>query len=204
MEFLKKIVMLPGKIVGGIFSGVSSFISNHERAISVAFWASLGIGAAVGLTLYLLPAALTAVASFSIYGLSIAGIVGANQLFQVGFAAGLAFAATSALVYLSAAIVDGIMAIKNACYPPSTPLDKSLSKKITLNDETNNETDDETDDETFYSKNKLSSSPIEVAHHSSPISFQPVSRPIRPAANEISTNDDDDDEMNRKTPTMVH
>lgn len=77
---------------------------------------SLVAGAAVALTLFLWPAALTAVASFSVYGLSIAGIVGANTALQIGFTAGLAFAATSVASSFASALFNTVSWIKNACF----------------------------------------------------------------------------------------
>lgn len=79
---------------------------------------SLAASAAVGLTLFLWPAALAAVASFSVYGLSIAGIVGANTALQIGFTAGLAFAATSVASSFAAALFNTASWIKNACFKP--------------------------------------------------------------------------------------
>jgi hypothetical protein len=110
--------------IGALGRGISSFVDNHKAAISTAFWASLAIGGAVGLTLYLWPAALTFVADYAIYGYSIAGIVGADPLLQMGFAAGLAFAATSVATYTIASVANLISAIKNACNPqPEAPED---------------------------------------------------------------------------------
>lgn len=110
------------KGVGALGRGISSFVNDHKAAISTAFWASLAIGGAVGLTLYLWPAALTFVADYAIYSYSIAGIVGADPLLQMGFAAGLAFTATSVASYTVASVVNLISAIKNACNPqPEEP-----------------------------------------------------------------------------------
>ena len=138
------VVKLPGTIVSGIFDlifgykdkegqnkdgllgllmdgikavgrGISTFIKDHTKLIAAAFWLSLATGVAAGLTLFLWPAALTAVATFSVYGFSIAGIVGANALAQIGFAAGLAFAATSVLTYTVGTVVNLISWLVNAC-----------------------------------------------------------------------------------------
>ncbi|CAM4380267.1 MAG: hypothetical protein LEGION0403_FIIPPAGN_00692 [Legionella sp.] len=103
--------------IGALGRGISSFVDNHKAAISIAFWASLAVGGAVGLTLYLWPAALTLVADYAIYGYSIAGIVGADPLLQMGFAAGLAFTATSLATYAVTSVANLISAIKNACNP---------------------------------------------------------------------------------------
>ncbi len=81
---------------------------------------SLAASAAVGLTLFLWPAALAAVASFSVYGLSIAGIVGANTLLQIGATAGLAFAATSVASSFLAALFNTASWIKDACFKPKS------------------------------------------------------------------------------------
>ncbi|MFJ1269665.1 hypothetical protein ACD661_13960 [Legionella lytica] len=111
--------------VGALGRGISSFIDSHKTAISAAFWASLAIGGAVGLTLYLWPAALTFVADYAIYGYSIAGIVGADPLLQMGFAAGLAFAATSVASWTLTLVANTISALKNACNPQTEQPEES-------------------------------------------------------------------------------
>lgn len=121
------------KGIGALGRGISSFIENHKAAISTAFWASLAVGGAVGLTLYLWPAALTFIADYAIYGYSIAGIVGADPLLQMGFAASLAFAATSVASYVGASVVNFISAIKEACYPqPEVPEESTQEEQQTL------------------------------------------------------------------------
>jgi hypothetical protein len=109
--------------IKAIGRGISGFIADHKKAIAIAFWSSLLIGGAVGLTLFLWPAALAAVAGFTVYGLSIAGIVGTNALLQIGFAAGLAYAATSLFTYLTAGVINTIMLIKNYACPAPTNTD---------------------------------------------------------------------------------
>lgn len=103
--------------IGALGRRISSLIDNHKTAISAAFWASLAVGGAVGLTLYLWPAVLTFVADYALFGYSIAGIVGAEPLLQMGFAAGLAFAATSVASWTLSLVANTISAIKNACNP---------------------------------------------------------------------------------------
>ncbi len=95
------------------FRAVSNFVSNHETAIATAFWASLVVAGAAALTLALWPAALAAVAGFSVFGLSIAALVGTGVVAQVGVAAALAAAATSVAVYAGAAVVNSFIAVKN-------------------------------------------------------------------------------------------
>lgn len=92
---------------------IADFIGNHKKAIAVAFWASLLIGGATALTVFLWPAALTAIATFSIFDISIASIVGANALLQIGAIGTLAFSATSLLTYTIATIANTIDAIRN-------------------------------------------------------------------------------------------
>lgn len=121
------------KGIGALGRGISSFIENHKAAVSTAFWASLAVGGAVGLTLYLWPAALTFIADYAIYGYSIAGIVGADPLLQMGFAASLAFAATSVASYVGASVVNFISAIKEACNPqPEVPEESTQEEQQTL------------------------------------------------------------------------
>jgi hypothetical protein len=94
-----------------VMRGISNAIAKHKLPITIAFWSSLILASAVALTLFLWPAALAAVAGFSIGGLSIAGLVGTGVLSQVGLIAGLTFIATSTLTYIGAAITNGIMAL---------------------------------------------------------------------------------------------
>ena len=127
---------LLGLVLGGIGAlgrGISNSVENHKKAISFAFWASLGVGGLVGLALYAWPAALTFVANYAIYGYSIAGLVGTEPLLQMGFAAGLAFTATSAATYAIAIVANFISAIKNACNPqPETPEETTPSQQESL------------------------------------------------------------------------
>lgn len=111
------LVLDGAKFVG---SAIADFISNHKKAIATAFWASLAVAGAAALTVFLWPAALAAVTTFSIYGLSIAGVVGANTLLQIGAVSALAFAATSVATYLTAAAVNAISAIANCFKRPSS------------------------------------------------------------------------------------
>ncbi|EHL29239.1 hypothetical protein [Legionella drancourtii] len=89
---------------------------NFKKILIGTVGLSLAASAAVGLTLFLWPAALAAVAGFSVYGLSIAGIVGANTLLQIGVTAGLAFAATSVATSFAAAFLKTASWIIDACF----------------------------------------------------------------------------------------
>lgn len=94
---------------------ISSFINDHRRAIAVSIWASLLVSGSVGVALYFLPVGiLAAVASFNVYGFSIAGIAGAGALSQVALTAGLAAAFTVSLTFTVAAIHNTIAWIRNA------------------------------------------------------------------------------------------
>ncbi|WP_454781402.1 hypothetical protein [Legionella sp. WA2022007384] len=94
---------------------ISDFLSEHKKAITTAAWLTLATAGAVALTLFLWPAALTAVASFSVYGLSIAGIAGANTLAQIGLASALAGAAVSAATYIGAAAGNFFSWVAKCC-----------------------------------------------------------------------------------------
>jgi hypothetical protein len=96
-----------------VATALADFIAAHKKAIAIAFWASLALAGAAALTLFLWPAALTAVAGVTVYGLSIAGIAGANALAQIGLAAALTFAATSAATYIAATFVNAFTAIRD-------------------------------------------------------------------------------------------
>lgn len=91
--------------------GITNFITNHQKAISVAFWSSLALAGAAALTVAFWPAALAAVTGFSVGGVSIASLVGTGYFAQVGAVAGVAAAATSAAVYVGATIINTITAI---------------------------------------------------------------------------------------------
>ncbi|WP_133133940.1 hypothetical protein [Legionella parisiensis] len=116
-----KPVTTPG-LVGYIAEGIkiasrstADFLSNHKKAIATAAWLSLLAAGAVALTLFLWPAALTAVATFSIGGLSIAAIAGASTVAQIGLAAGLAAAAASVATYVTAAAGNAINWLAECC-----------------------------------------------------------------------------------------
>lgn len=125
----------------------ADFIAEHKKAISVAAWLSLAAAGGVALTLFLWPAALTAVATFSIYGFSIAGIVGANTALQIGFAAGLAATAASVGTYLTAALANTFSAVAGYFKRPS--------KKQELSSESSND-EDISDDHSHDKVNPLS------------------------------------------------
>lgn len=134
----------------------ADFIAEHKKAIATAAWLSLAGAGAVALTLFLWPAALAAVASFSIYGFSIAGVVGANTLAQIGLAAGLAAAATSAVTYAGAAVGNFISWVAGCCKnlrsksaKPTTGLSKDEED---LSDEENNYSSDEEENDLLSKK----------------------------------------------------
>ncbi|KTD58273.1 transmembrane protein [Legionella sainthelensi] len=125
-----------------VAQSTANFIAAHKKAISVAAWLSLAAAAGVGLTLFLWPAALTAVATFTVYGFSIAGIVGANTALQIGFAAGLAAAAASVGTYLTAAVVNSVSAIASYFKRPSKTEKLLASNEESLSEESSHSHDD--------------------------------------------------------------
>lgn len=136
---------LLGLLLDGVKSvaqSTANFIGAHRGAISVAAWLSLTAAAGVGLTLFLWPAALTAVATFTVYGFSIAGIVGANTALQIGFAAGLAAAAASVGTYLTAAAVNTVSAIASYFKRPSKTDKLAASNEESLSDESSHSHDE--------------------------------------------------------------
>ncbi|MCE0722206.1 MULTISPECIES: hypothetical protein [Legionella] len=109
---------LVGYLADGIKTvsrATADFLSNHKKAIATAAWISLLAAGAVALTLFLWPAALAAVATFSIGGLSIAAIAGASTVAQIGLAAGLAAAAASVATYVTAGLVNGFKWLAECC-----------------------------------------------------------------------------------------
>lgn len=101
--------------------GISGFVANHSKAIATAFWASLAVAGAVALTVAFWPAALAAVVNFSIAGVSIASVVGANFIAQVAASAGVAALLTSAAVYVGATVINTYNAIKDFFFGPKKP-----------------------------------------------------------------------------------
>ncbi|BCA97046.1 hypothetical protein TUM19329_34070 [Legionella antarctica] len=87
---------------------VSNFVHNHKTAIAIAFWASLLLAGGAALTVFLWPAALAAVTTFTIAGLSIAAVVGTSTIAQIGAVAALTAVATSLAVYAASTVVNGL------------------------------------------------------------------------------------------------
>ncbi|CAM2744777.1 hypothetical protein [Legionella worsleiensis] len=93
--------------------GFSGLIANHAKAISVAFWTSLAVAGLAVLSVAFWPAALAAVVNFTVAGVSIASLVGAGYVPQLLAVGGLAYLATSASVYVVAAVVNTINGIRD-------------------------------------------------------------------------------------------
>lgn len=111
-----------GGIIGSTLSvfysvsqGISSLIRNNRSTISLAFWVTLGVAASVAIAGAVLasfyPAILASIVGFSLYGISIASLAGANVIAQVAVACGLAGAAASAVTYAGAAVVNACTAL---------------------------------------------------------------------------------------------
>ena len=98
-------------LAGSLSRAVGNFFDNHKNAIATAFWASLALTAAAVVTLFLLPEILAVVTGFTIAGFSIAGIVGTGLIPQLAAVGVLTTAATSALVYAGATVINGINAL---------------------------------------------------------------------------------------------
>lgn len=110
--------------------GFANVLANNKTATSIAAWASLIVGGAFALTLFLWPAALAAVVNYSLYGLSIAAAT-ANPALQIAIAGGLAYAATSVLSWAGAILVSGITGLVNFCCPPQNqPLKKEVEEYL--------------------------------------------------------------------------
>ena len=145
---------LLGNVLNGIkFAGraVSNFISNHKQAIAVAFWTSLVLAGAAALTVFLWPAALAAVTTFSIAGVSIASVVGTGLAAQVAAVGVLTAAANSVAVYTVAAVANTISAI-------STFFADRAAARNAANESRFEELNDETSSEELGSSSELTSS----------------------------------------------
>lgn len=107
---------LLGLILDGVKylgKSVTNFLQDHKKAIAAAFWGSLLVAGAAVLTVAFWPAALAAVTGFSVYGVSIASLVGTGFAAQLAGVAAAATVLTSALVYTTATVVNTFNAIKN-------------------------------------------------------------------------------------------
>ncbi|HAZ7572875.1 hypothetical protein OQJ02_14400 [Legionella sp. PATHC032] len=159
-------------------TSVANFISNHQKAISVAFWSSLVVAGAAALTVAFWPAALAAVVNFSVFGVSIASVVGAGYAAQVAATAGVAAALTTTGVYLGATVVNAFNALREC-------ISNLRSKKSSENPEfkpVNDETFDEVRKNQFSGLSKgseqapnlsSSSSEDEEPVHTSKVFAQP-------------------------------
>jgi hypothetical protein len=109
---------------------VAHFISNHLQAIAIAFWSSLAVAGVVALTVALWPAALTAITTFTIAGVSIASVVGTGFAAQVAATAGLAAAITSAAVFVGATFTNAYIAVRDFfahCCKPAKKIEEPAS-----------------------------------------------------------------------------
>lgn len=151
-------------------TSVANFISNHQKAISVAFWSSLVVAGAAALTVAFWPAALAAVVNFSVFGVSIASVVGAGYAAQVAATAGVAAALTSTGVYLGATVVNAFNALREC-------ISNMRSKKPSSNPEftpVNDETFDEVRRNQFSGLNKGSEQQAPKLSSSSSEDEEPV------------------------------
>ncbi|AMP90819.1 hypothetical protein [Legionella pneumophila] len=151
-------------------TSVANFISNHQKAISVAFWSSLVVAGAVALTVAFWPAALAAVVNFSVFGVSIASVVGAGYAAQVAATAGVAAALTTTGVYLGATVVNAFNALREC-------ISNLRSKKPSDNPEfkpVNDETFDEVRRNQFSGLNKGSQQEAPKLSSSSSEDEEPV------------------------------
>ncbi|HAU1152951.1 TPA: hypothetical protein JBI12_13565 [Legionella pneumophila] len=117
-------------------TSVANFISNHQKAISVAFWSSLVVAGAAALTVAFWPAALAAVVNFSVFGVSIASVVGAGYAAQVAATAGVAAALTSVGVYVGATVVNAFNYLRECISNLRSKKPSSNPEFTPVNDET--------------------------------------------------------------------
>ncbi|MFI4962269.1 MAG: hypothetical protein ACHP6H_00260 [Legionellales bacterium] len=116
--------VVKGGLVGSVlrgFANISQYFSStvraHKKAIDMAFWVAFTAAAAVGVAgavmIAFFPATLATVASFSLYGFSIAAIAGANAVTQVAVASGLAFSVTNVTGYAVAALNNAVIGLSS-------------------------------------------------------------------------------------------
>jgi hypothetical protein len=172
-------------IVGSLYlavRSVSSFLNNNRNAINLAFWVALGFAAAVAVAGAVMalwfPAALAAVTGFSIYGISIAAIAGANVVAQVAVASGLVAGAAAALTFAGTALVNlvtwGINKFKTKA--PEAPKDAGQEEGDDLDNDNGQGKDAGKDQEPVVMPNPLAA-PTTAATPKGP-----AIEPIEPAA----------------------
>ncbi|MDP3268930.1 MAG: hypothetical protein Q8M40_07760 [Legionella sp.] len=116
---------------------LARLVNKHQRAISIAFWASLAAAIAITALVVLWPVALAAIVNFTILGVSIASVVGTGFFAQVGAVAGLTALATSVAVYTAASITNFVKGAKKFFTGSSLSTDQSL-----LNEEEESSSED--------------------------------------------------------------
>lgn len=94
-----------------------------KRILLGALIASLLLAGAAAVSLFLLPATLAAVAAYSVYGLTVAGLVGANALVQIGTIAALTAGASFVAALSFAGITNAFSAVANYFSKKSTAAD---------------------------------------------------------------------------------
>lgn len=99
--------------IASVFRSIGNFVADHTTEIAAAFWISLLVGGGVALAVAFWPAALAAIVSFQVAGLSIAAVVGTGFAAQVAAVGGLAAVAASALTYVAATFVNIGIGIRN-------------------------------------------------------------------------------------------
>lgn len=103
-----------------VAQGLSSFVSQHQTAITRGFWITLGVAGALAATAAVVafawPAAFAAVVGFSVAGVSIASLAGATGLLgQIGIIAALGGVASVLGTTVVATIANTINWIKSCC-----------------------------------------------------------------------------------------
>jgi hypothetical protein len=91
-----------------------------NRILLGALIASLLLASAAAVSLFLSPATLAAVAAYSVYGLTVAGLVGANALVQIGAIAALTAGASFVAALSFAGITNAFSAVANYFSKKST------------------------------------------------------------------------------------
>jgi len=176
--------------IKAVGQGIGDFIASHKKAIATAAWLTLLLAGATALTLFLWPAALTAVATFAIANISILSVVGTNTALQIIAASGLVAAAVSTAVYLVASVANTINWIKE-CFTKRPDQGKDSEKEDLLDHE--NSSDDDYDDDSTVQMTRMmpkqhetSDKPAVKPHNS----IAPLSRKGSPANSDIELNED--------------
>jgi len=180
-----------------------------NRILLGALIASLLLASAAAVSLFLSPATLAAVAAYSVYGLTVAGLVGANALVQIGAIAALTAGASFVAALSFAGITNAFSAVANyfskkstaaagvvvepgaAAFGAAASSTAAMSRRFELNPTPANEDGLESDDEFDAAEAPAPTAPL------APVAVPLVLVPAAPTAEQ-----EEQDEEKKSAPSM--